>query len=120
MVAAAVLLAVMSGCASTGSGKKTHRSATVSTQISAPVHRTDNTICPLTGLPVESGAPVKQFRGYEVGFCSDGCLTAWGLLSDSEKLQLMARVVRVPTMDRQPARRRKSARGTSGSLIMGR
>ena len=99
MAAAAGLLGLMSGCASTGSGRTTHRVTSVSATVSAPVHRTDNRICPLTGLPVNPGAPVTNYRGYEVGFCMDGCVTVWGLLSDSERLSLVAKVLSGPGID---------------------
>jgi hypothetical protein len=102
VVAAASLLALMSGCVSTTSGHRTHHTTSVSAAISAPVHRTDNRICPLTGLPVEASAPVTNFRGYDVGFCREGCVLAWGLLTDSEKVQLVSRVIRIP--NRQPKR----------------
>ena len=104
MVAAAGLLALISGCASTASEHRTHHTTSVSAAVSAPVRHTDNRICPLTGLPVEASAPVTNFRGYDVGFCGEGCVLAWGLLTDSEKGQLVARVIRVP--GREPNRQR--------------
>ena len=103
MVAAAGLLALMAGCVSIGSGRRTHHGASVSAAVSAPVPQTDNRICPLTGLPVDPGAPVADYRGYEVGFCGNGCVVAWGLMTDSEKRQLVASVIRVP--DGEPNRR---------------
>lgn len=107
MVAAAGLLALMSGCAGTTSGRRTHHATSLSATVSAPVRHTDNRICPLTALPVEAGAPIANFRGYHVGFCGDGCVVAWGLLTDSEKSQLVARVIRVP--DREQNRRQARA-----------
>ncbi len=103
MVAAAGLLGLMSGCATTASGRTTHRATSVSAAVSAPVHRTDNRICPLTGLPVDPGAPVAEYRGYEVGFCGNGCVTVWSLLSDSERFSLVAKVVGGPGMNRRSA-----------------
>ena len=103
MVAAAGLLALMSGCASTGSGRRTHRATSFSAAVSAPVRQTANRICPLTALPVKASAPIAKFRGYEVGFCGNGCVVAWGLMTDSEKRQLVASVIRVP--DGEPNRR---------------
>ncbi len=114
MMAAAGLLALMSGCASTGSGRRTHRTTSVSATVSAPVHRTDNRICPLTGLPVDPGAPGADYRGYEVGFCGDGCLTAWSLLSDSERLSLVANVVGGLGNHRRSANGRSWREGSRG------
>ncbi len=101
LVAAAGLLGLISGCATTASGRTTHRATSVSAAVSTPVHRTDNRLCPLTGLPVNPGAPVANYRGYEVGFCMDGCVTVWSLLSDSERLSLVAKVLSGPGIDRR-------------------
>ncbi len=110
MVVVAGVLAVLSGCAGPGRAK---RGAGVSGQ--APPVLSDNTVCPLPAMPVDPDAPLVPYRGLKIGFCCGDCRTPWSLLSDSQKLKLVADVAEVPppAPPRRPTFRlkRREARG---------
>lgn len=93
MVVAAGVLALVSGCAGSVKAK---RGTSVAGPAPPPVLLSDNTICPLTAMPVDPDAPLVRYRALKIGFCCGDCITPWGLLNDSQKLKLVANVAEVP------------------------
>ncbi len=59
--------------------------------------KTCNTKCPMTGISIDPvNVPENQtcmYKGKKVGFCTAGCVAAWGKLSDAEKDAKLQNVV---------------------------
>ncbi len=112
MVVVAGVLAVVSGCAGS---VKANRGTSVSGP-APPVLLSDNTICPLTAMPVDPDAPLVRYRGLKIGFCCGDCRTPWSLLSDSQKLKIVADVAEVPppAPPRRPTFRLKRRQASQG------
>ena len=93
-VAAAVVgwAGIMAGCA-TGQQAQSKPPAAPSRaakpERSPRTIRTVNSICPMSGLPVEADAPIALYRNVAVGFCCRRCLSPWTLLTDREKREIL-------------------------------
>lgn len=44
-----------------------------------------NTVCPISGEPVDASIKTVSFQGKEVGFCCAGCAGKFAQLTDAEK-----------------------------------
>ena len=49
-------------------------------------------MCPMSGMPVDPDVRTVTYRGAEIGFCCDMCPVAWKILTDPERINLVAKV----------------------------
>ena len=44
-----------------------------------------NTVCPVSGEPVDAAIQTVSFQGKEIGFCCNGCVGKFNKMTDAEK-----------------------------------
>lgn len=49
-----------------------------------------NDTCPMMDMPVGSNPATVSYKGETIGFCCEGCVSAWNKLSDSQKAEKVA------------------------------
>lgn len=63
-----------------------------------------NNRCPIGEGEVDSGSPMRKFRGFTVGFCCLGCEGKWDTKPEAEKVVFLAKHVPVVELERAAAK----------------
>lgn len=88
-------VALLVGCASTckecGGGECDGSCEAPEASALTPAVHTVNTTCPFSGGTVKAGVKTVSFKGNDVGFCCDGCVSKFEGMSDDKKAEIMAK-----------------------------